>query len=364
MTTAADAASASSRIGSGSARTSLRSAVRTSGVADDGAGHQEQGPGLVGGEAAEVGATTAEQLPPAVAALLGVDGHTGHRQGFEVASGRALGDLELLGDLGRGDAPLALEDEQEGDQPVGTHVRIFPPKPVRRWPVQGRMVLDMTNDTSTAPAPAAVAEGPDPRDLLARAMATAATTIRGVRPDQMELPTPCHDFDVRGLIAHLVCGPRPHRGHREPGRRLRGRRASEVLPDDGWASPLGRRGRTPSSTPGPTTTILDADRQVPWTVLPGREALAIYVNELTVHTWDLAQATDQQPGVGRRGASSSRCRRSTPSCPTRRARRCGRSSPGRCREGIPFDPPFADAVEVPADAPAIDRLVAWNGRRP
>lgn len=26
--------------------------------------------------------------------------------------------------------------------------------------------------------------------------------------------------------------------------------------------------------------------------------------------------------------------------------------------------PFAEAVEVSVDAPAIERLVAWNGRRP
>jgi hypothetical protein len=26
--------------------------------------------------------------------------------------------------------------------------------------------------------------------------------------------------------------------------------------------------------------------------------------------------------------------------------------------------PFAEAVPVPADAPAVDRLVAWNGRDP
>ena len=63
----------------------------------------------------------------------------------------------------------------------------------------------MTNDTSTAtaPAPAAVG-GSDPRDVLARAMATAVEVIAAVRPDQMELPTPCDDYDVRGLIAHLV----------------------------------------------------------------------------------------------------------------------------------------------------------------
>jgi hypothetical protein len=29
-----------------------------------------------------------------------------------------------------------------------------------------------------------------------------------------------------------------------------------------------------------------------------------------------------------------------------------------------FADPFADAVPVSDDAPLIDRLVAWNGRRP
>ena len=225
------------------------------------------------------------------------------------------------------------------------------------------MVPDMTNDTSTAPAPAAVAEGPDPRDLLARAMATAATTIRGVRPEQMELPTPCPDFDVRGLIAHLVSvldriEVIGNRGDvvRRPGavrdapRRRVGRSAGtpavhSVL--DAWAD----------------DQLLDADRQLPWTVLPGREALAIYVNELTVHTWDLAHATGQQPDWDAEVLESSlQAIHAELPDPSRSAMwaEFARSMP----EGIPFDPPFADAVEVPGDAPAIDRLVAWNGRRP
>ena len=31
---------------------------------------------------------------------------------------------------------------------------------------------------------------------------------------------------------------------------------------------------------------------------------------------------------------------------------------------IQFDPPFANAVAVGADAPLIDQLVAWTGRQP
>jgi hypothetical protein len=32
--------------------------------------------------------------------------------------------------------------------------------------------------------------------------------------------------------------------------------------------------------------------------------------------------------------------------------------------GTPTDPPFAEAVDLPDDASAIEQLVAWTGRRP
>ena len=35
--------------------------------------------------------------------------------------------------------------------------------------------------------------------------------------------------------------------------------------------------------------------RLPWAELPGRAVLDVYLNELTVHTWDLATATDQHP---------------------------------------------------------------------
>ena len=60
-------------------------------------GDQEERPGLVGGQAAQVGACPADQLPPAAAPGLGVDGDPGHGEALEVAAGRPLADLELLG---------------------------------------------------------------------------------------------------------------------------------------------------------------------------------------------------------------------------------------------------------------------------
>jgi hypothetical protein len=33
-------------------------------------------------------------------------------------------------------------------------------------------------------------------------------------------------------------------------------------------------------------------------------------------------------------------------------------------EGVPWEDPFANAVEISEQAPLVDRLAAWNGRTP
>ncbi|MEU4405684.1 maleylpyruvate isomerase N-terminal domain-containing protein [Streptosporangium sp. NPDC023963] len=40
--------------------------------------------------------------------------------------------------------------------------------------------------------------------MLSRAVTGAATVARGVRDDQLDLPTPCDGFDVRELLDHLA----------------------------------------------------------------------------------------------------------------------------------------------------------------
>jgi uncharacterized protein (TIGR03086 family) len=220
----------------------------------------------------------------------------------------------------------------------------------------------MTNDTSTAPAPPAVAKGSDPRDLLARAMATAATTIRGVTPDQMELPTPCHDFDVRGLIAHLVAVLDRIEVIGSRGNVFSVPAQSEMLPDDAWSTRWATTAHTALDA-WADDALLDADRQLPWTVLPGRAALAIYVNELTTHTWDLAHATGQQPEWDPEVLQLSLAAIHAELPDAVRAPQWAEVA-AQMPPGVPFVAPFADAVDVPAEAAMIDRLVAWNGRRP
>ena len=44
----------------------------------------------------------------------------------------------------------------------------------------------------------------DPRSLYAPALTWTTELINAVRPDQLEDPTPCAEFDVRALLGHLV----------------------------------------------------------------------------------------------------------------------------------------------------------------
>src|SRR6185369_4573571 len=57
-------------------------------------------------------------------------------------------------------------------------------------------------DTTTTPAPFAL--DTDPRPLFSAVVATATEVIGAVRPDQLDNPTPCTEFNVRDLLGHLV----------------------------------------------------------------------------------------------------------------------------------------------------------------
>ena len=80
-------------------------------------------------EAAQVGAAPSGEAPATTPAPHAVDRQARHAEGIEVAAGRALGHLQLGGDLGRGHLAPLLEQEEDGHQPIGAHARIFARKP-------------------------------------------------------------------------------------------------------------------------------------------------------------------------------------------------------------------------------------------
>jgi uncharacterized protein (TIGR03086 family) len=220
------------------------------------------------------------------------------------------------------------------------------------------MTTETLSSTNTASSNAS-----DPRPLFATAVAIAEPVIAGVRADQLGSPSPCFEYDVKGLLAHLVfvlnrvaalgrgdeafapnSMPNAVGGHEDwvAGWRAAASRVEEAWSDDAKL----------------TQTVV-----LPWATMTGAEMLAMYVSEITTHTWDVAQATGQHPewndavcelaldAMHRDLPMADR----TPMWEEFKA-----SAPANFQ----FDPPFANAVAVGSDAPLIEQLVAWTGRRP
>jgi uncharacterized protein (TIGR03086 family) len=198
----------------------------------------------------------------------------------------------------------------------------------------------------------------DPRQIVARAIATGGAVIAAVRPDQLTAPTPCPEMDVRTMIRHLVgvldriaslgTGEDPFS-------------VSETnAPDDGWFDAW-VKASTRAGDAWSDDAVLERPMALPWIQGSGADVLTSYFSELTVHTWDLATATGQQPDWDESVVTAALEARPILPAENRRALFAEISAAmGLAEVAIPF----AEAVPVPADAPAIDRLVAWNGRDP
>jgi uncharacterized protein (TIGR03086 family) len=171
--------------------------------------------------------------------------------------------------------------------------------------------------------------------------------VRLVRPEDLDAPTPCAEYDVRHLTGHLVAVLR------RIGYVAGGGHAFDVpsivldLPDDGWA-PAAEANAADLRSAWADDAVLDRVLRLPWGEVPGRGAALAYVQELTTHAWDLATA------LGRADVLD-------PALAEVALVAAQRFLPAQPRGGpIPFGPP----LPVSADAPAYDRLVAWLGRDP
>ena len=192
-------------------------------------------------------------------------------------------------------------------------------------------------------------ENMDPRPLYRRAVAQTETTVAAVTQAQLDLPTPCPEYDVRTLIAHITGGLTRTAlvGEGDP-EALTRPSMEEGVPDDGWPAAY-RAAAARATTAWAGDAKLDALVEVPWGKVPGRIALSGYVQEVLAHGWDLAQATGQ-PTEG------------DPELATWALAISRRILPPEIRgqEGVPFGP----VVEVPADAGPYAQLAAWLGRHP
>ncbi|MBM7276815.1 TIGR03086 family protein [Gordonia rubripertincta] len=129
---------------------------------------------------------------------------------------------------------------------------------------------------------------PDPRPAFAAATTWVTGLLSEVTAEQLAAPTPCDEFDVRTLGAHLLATAQ----------------RAAALPEgvDVRAMPFiaDRFDAQEYATVVARAVDLWSDDatlarmvQVPWGEVPGAGALWGYVNETIVHGWDLAVATGQ-----------------------------------------------------------------------
>jgi uncharacterized protein (TIGR03086 family) len=135
------------------------------------------------------------------------------------------------------------------------------------------------------------------------------------------------------------------------------------VPDDGWQRAW-HDATARMTAAWASDDAMARTYRFPWAVHAGPACLEMYTSELSVHTWDLAQATDQQPVWDDEvlTVALASIQRDLPGDGRTAIFESIRDSMPPDRRDFQF--PFAERVTVPENAPLIDQLVAWTGRTP
>lgn len=128
--------------------------------------------------------------------------------------------------------------------------------------------------------------------VLDKAFTETATVVRGVKPDHLEAPTPCGDWDVRDLINHLLqvgCAL-SLAGRQQPVPTHLWDR--DLVMDGEWTSRFDDEARVATTAWAQpdswraTVTMGDVS-------MPAPMAATMFISDLAIHGWDLAQGTGQ-----------------------------------------------------------------------
>jgi uncharacterized protein (TIGR03086 family) len=178
----------------------------------------------------------------------------------------------------------------------------------------------------------------DPLQQLGELGGPLGGVVGGITQDQLDRPTPCAGFDVRGVLEHMIGGATAFaaafRGEAPGAPDLRD-------PLAGFAPALGDLVAA-ISEPG----ALERTVAAPFGEVPGETFARFVVLDGLVHGWDLATATGQPYDP--------------PDELVAEVDAFARQALDPLRDGATFGP----AVAPPAGASPLERLVAYTGRTP
>ncbi|MFZ2503718.1 MAG: TIGR03086 family metal-binding protein [Nocardioides sp.] len=196
------------------------------------------------------------------------------------------------------------------------------------------------------------------RTLLLSTLPDAERIITASASTDPAGPTPCTDFDVAALRAHLqaVLLRINAMGRGEPALSV----SDSVTCDDPAAAWRAAAAETPALW---AEVAADAPMTAPWRTLTAWEAAEIYGAEVAVHTWDLAVATGQQFDIDD-AAAEAFTRAYTREVPVEQRAAIFAEVAASIPPDFPWQDPFGPAVPTGADATNIERVVAISGRDP
>ncbi|MFD4181962.1 TIGR03086 family metal-binding protein [Rhodococcus sp. NPDC058514] len=190
----------------------------------------------------------------------------------------------------------------------------------------------------------------DLREHYLEALALTGDIISGLSEQQLDLPTPCDEWDVRAVICHLTANARGMDSHLSG--TADGSRAAltgDAPPTPDPIADFGTAARELAVTLA-DDAVLDRSVAVPSAgTVPGSVAIGVHFVDVLTHGWDLSRATgsDYRP-TERQVATALRFAGRYPDSPAMRG-------PGAL---------FAPIRTLDPDAPALDRLAALLGRDP
>ena len=161
--------------------------------------------------------------------------------------------------------------------------------------------------------------------------------VAGIRPDQLEAPTPCADFTVRGVLEHMLTGATAFAAA------YRGSEPTEPDLSDPLASFGDVLGDLVAAISAPGA--LDQTVQAPFGAVPGDTFARFVVLDGLVHGWDMAVATGQPYDP--------------PDELVAAVDAFARQTLDPLRDGQTF----AAAVEPAPNASPVERLAHYTGRR-
>ncbi|GAB3580241.1 TIGR03086 family metal-binding protein [Amycolatopsis endophytica] len=187
----------------------------------------------------------------------------------------------------------------------------------------------------------------DLRPMLSTAAGEFTALLRVIEPAQLGNRTPCTEYDVRGLLNHLLYwGPWLEAAlRREPAPAVSGGERDADLTQGDWLGELCTLvdGLVDAcSQPG----ALEGTVKFGPSELPATSVAEMVLGEWVVHGWDLARAIGRPLNVDPATAGAMFT--------------SARATAEQAREAKVYGP----EVSCPEDAPTFDRLLALTGRDP